>query len=393
MADMAGDIDASEGYRGPGGDDPAAAGSGYPPAPGPSFLPDSAPVRQYPLVHPPVYVLLLNSNGWGHTMECLESLFRLRTPGVRVIVCDNGSDDDSIDYLQAWAEGRLDALPPAGALRAFCHPPIPKPVPYRIYLRADAEDGGEPSDKTPLILIRNGANLGFGAGSNVGLRYAIRHGDFQAVWILNNDTVVDPGTLDALLARMSEQDLGMCGSMVLSYDQPDRIQCQGGARFHPWLALSRLIGMGRPRREALPASRVEARLDHLYGASMLVSKAFLERVGLMTEERFLYFEEIDWALRAAGRFRLGFAPNSLVYHRKGGAAGTGTRRKGRSALATYYLARGRLHFTRAWFPQALPLVWTLLVLETLSRALRGEWARAKALLDALRGTTPRRVAP
>ena len=61
---------------------------------------------------PSVCVILLNHNGWADTIECLESLFRCDYPNFKVIVCDNGSTDESFALLTAWAEGRLDCWIP-----------------------------------------------------------------------------------------------------------------------------------------------------------------------------------------------------------------------------------------------------------------------------------------
>src|SRR5215216_1455804 len=92
---------------------------------------------------PRVHILLLNFNGWRDTLECLESVLRLDYPDFRVIVCDNGSSDGSVDRITAWAEGSEPApksdIP---SLARLVDPPIGKPVPYVSYTRAEAERGG-----------------------------------------------------------------------------------------------------------------------------------------------------------------------------------------------------------------------------------------------------------
>lgn len=341
-----------------------------------------------------VYVVLVNWNGWAHTLACLESLFRLRNPGARVIVCDNGSTDGSMQRITDWAGGRLDILPDHGALRALSHPPVPKPISHRVLNVGDAgrgfAAGGDPAsdpagEPMRLILIRAAENFGFGAGCNLGIRYAMAQNDFEALWLLNNDTVVHPDALDALLRRLAVPGTGMCGSTILHYDAPNRIQCQAGARFYRIASLSRLIGKDRVLRRAIPSGRVERALDHLYGASMLVRGAFIERTGPLPEHYFLYYEEMDWTLRGGKCWRLGYAERSLVYHRKGASAGTGTRRQGRHARARYQLAHSRLRFTRIHCPAALPAVQCLLLVDALAQMLLGRWSQVRALLWALRG--------
>jgi len=324
----------------------------------------------------------VNWNAWAHTLTCLESLSRLHTLAARVVVCDNGSTDGSVERIIAWARGGLDALPADGPLRSLSHPPVPKPISHRL-LRENEPYG---QDQPPrLTLIQGSENRGFGAGCNLGIRYAMAHPDCRAIWLLNNDTVVHADALDALLRRLDEPNMGLCGSTLLHYDAPTRIQCQGGARFYRAASLSRLIGKDRPLQHALPARQVERMLDHLYGASMLVSRGFIEQAGPLPEGYFLYYEEMDWTLRGGEGWRLGYAADSLVYHRKGASAGTGTRAS-RSARASYQLGHSRLRFTRLHNPSILPVVYVLLLMEALLQALRGQGSQSRAVFRALTGT-------
>jgi GT2 family glycosyltransferase len=75
---------------------------------------------------------------------------------------------------------------------------------------------------------------------------------------------------------------------------------------------------------------------------------------MMQEDYFLYFEELDWATRGSGRFRLGYAPKSIVYHKEGASIGTDA--SGGSALSIYYLFRNRIRFTHRFAPAHLMTV-------------------------------------
>src|SRR3990172_7009722 len=115
-----------------------------------------------------VYILIVNWNGWGDTVECLESVFRNDYPDYQVIVCDNGSEDGSLDLIRAWAEGNLDVfVPEDNPLRRLSIPPFAKPVPWVELDREQAETGGAGArDGARLILVQTGANLGFAGGDN-----------------------------------------------------------------------------------------------------------------------------------------------------------------------------------------------------------------------------------
>src|SRR5690606_5006085 len=102
------------------------------------------------------------------------------------------------------------------------------------YDREKAERGGAPAEHDiPLVLVRTGANLGFAGGNNVGLGYALARPDVDAVWLLNNDTVVHPEAARALIEIMArDPGIGICGSTLLYYDRPELVQALGGARYN-----------------------------------------------------------------------------------------------------------------------------------------------------------------
>jgi len=163
-----------------------------------------------------VAIVLLNWNTWRDTLECLESIFKLDFPNFRVILCDNNSADGTLEKVQAWAQGTLPADLPAEPLTRLGSPPLPKPMAYTLYQRTEAEQGGTSSDDVPLVLIQTGANLGYAGGNNVALRYILARREFDYVWLLNVDTVVDPAALRKLI-EVSESDkkIGMTGSTLL----------------------------------------------------------------------------------------------------------------------------------------------------------------------------------
>lgn len=126
-------------------------------------------------------------------------------------------------------------------------------------------------------------------------------------------------------------------------------------------------------------------MSYVSGASMLVSREFINRVGLMCDDYFLYYEEIDLAERArkAG-FRLGYAPQAVVFHKEGAALGSG-KSAHRSMLAEYYGFLGKFAITRRFFPWALPTVYLYSLLQILRRYTQGYWARANMMVKVLLG--------
>jgi GT2 family glycosyltransferase len=332
-------------------------------------------------------IVIVNWNGWRDTLECLESLLRMDSPDYTVIVCDNGSSDGSLERIAAWARGAEPYLPPdGGPLAALTVPPVVKPVSCRLYQRGAAESGGDVQDDPRLVLIQNGANLGFAGGNNTGLRYALRRGGFDYCWLLNNDTVVKPDTLACLINRLRERPgAGLCGSTLLYHDQPERVQALGGAAYNKWFGLSRHIGEGQAVATCkMVEPTVEARLDYIMGASMLATREFLLQVGLLNEEYFLFYEEIDWALRAKGRFQLAYASRSIVYHKGGRSTGSGPQSPSRSETAEYYALQSRLRFTREHYPLCSGTVLLWIGLSFIRYLLCFKWKSARRLARAFK---------
>jgi GT2 family glycosyltransferase len=327
-----------------------------------------------------VYVLILNWNGWKDTIECLESVFRNDHQDYQVIVCDNASQDGSLEHIKEWATGRREtSYSGPDLLQGLSSPPVAKPLALAEYSREQAEAGGDEEGKNArLVLIQTGANLGFAGGNNVGMRYALARNDFDYIWLLNNDTVILPDALVHLVRRMQERpDAGMCGSTLPYYHHPDRVWALGGATYNRWLAKPRCIGLDLSIPQTIDPLKVEERMAYIAGASLLVSRSFLNSIGLMSEEYFLYFEELDWAVRARGQYSLAYAEKSIVYHKVGASTDSGSSSGNTASL--YFMFRNSLLFTLKYFPLALPLV---ALRTTAIYALKRLGARSKRIIPS-----------
>ena len=207
-------------------------------------------------------VVILNYNGWQDTIACAESVLASNKTPSWIVIVDNASTDTSVDQLRQWATDKLK-----------------RPLP---------EGDAAPSDR--LVLVRAQKNKGYAAGNNMGIRLLMRWGA-DAVWLLNSDTVVDDKALGAMMQRLfSKPRPGLCGARV-QYMGTNRVQCRGGGRTSVWTALSTLDGYGFTPQRALQenAEAIEARINFIYGASVMASRHFIRTVGLMDERYFLWF--------------------------------------------------------------------------------------------------------
>ncbi len=172
-----------------------------------------------------------------------------------------------------------------------------------------AGDNGKSSDFSCITeLSRKGSglnvtfgesnnNLGYAGGINAWIRVLRNKDDWRGYWILNPDTLPEPAALAELVSYSEKYNKGMVGSRLISPSAPDRVQSRG----LKWSFYGgRTIGVDknasalqRPDRED-----VERRIDSPSGASFYISSTCLERIGLMDESYFLYFEDFDWGLSA-----------------------------------------------------------------------------------------------
>jgi hypothetical protein len=314
-------------------------------------------------------IIVLNWQGWRDTLACLDSLRKLTYPGpISLIVCDNASGDDSVAQILNWAQQHY-ASSEIGVLKT------------------DLTTFEKLSNLThlPFILLQTGANLGFAGGHNVGIRYALASQRFEYLWLLNNDTTVDSQALSILCKCAAAQpQVALFGSTILEYYQRDRVQCAGGCHYFPLLTIFRQVLAGSTLNVALQHEEA-IKLDYVSGAAMFLRVAAIRQVGILNEEYFLFYEELDYTQRLKRQgYEIGWCKHSLVYHK--GSASVGNAREGnREKLrnANYYENLSTLKYTANFHPKLLPLVMVLRFgLKSLALLSRGDFYLFQPLVKA-----------
>jgi hypothetical protein len=246
----------------------------------------------------------------------------------------------------------------------------PKPLPL-----VDIANGETPYvPPGSVVLLRNTENKGYAVGNNAGIRLLMQWGA-DAVWILNNDTVVDERALGAMRDRLfSKQRPGLCGARVV-YMGTSMLQCRAGGWANTWTGLSYLDGfkLCANKKTLLDTPEdVERSINFIYGACVMASRDFIETVGLMDERYFLYCEELDWAYSAKAQFALAYAPNAVIYHKEGSTTGHSNKKTNLRSL--YHLVRSRILLAAKHRPLALPITCASIVFAALRMAYRRVFA-------------------
>lgn len=277
---------------------------------------------------PKVSIITINFNGAAVTADLLRSLEKITYPSIEVIVVDNSTKEPGLE--------------------------LPVDFPWIKY-------------------INTGENKGFAGGNNRGLEVAT--GDY--LFLLNNDTEVDPHFLEPLVTRMqNDTSIGVICPKILYFDEPDTIQFAGFLPINPVTGRGFSIGYLEKDKgqhdQARPTSRA-------HGAAMMFSRAAFEKVGFMAELFFLYYEEMDYCERfkRAG-YSIWYEPQSRIWHKESISTGKG------STLKTYYYSRNRLLYLRRntfGFQKIAMYFYYFLVAvpkNMLSYALKGDWPHLKA---------------
>ncbi|MEI7641372.1 MAG: glycosyltransferase family 2 protein [bacterium] len=248
-----------------------------------------------------VAVVILNWNNASDTIACITSVKALQGVDFFIVCVDNASIDDSVSKISS------------------SHPDV------TIHL----------SPK----------NLGYAGGNNFGIEKALQAGASH-IWILNNDTEIDPLCLKNLLAPfLTNPTIGITGSKIYYYADKEKIWFAGGI-YYPF----RGVTTHYLENSKLSGVLSDKKLDYVSGCSMLLSAAAIHSIKGFDASLFLLYEEIDICNRAKKNgYSVKMCETSLVYHKVSQTLPD-------SPLRLYYFTRNRLYISLKHYPLFLPFV-------------------------------------
>lgn len=225
-----------------------------------------------------------------------------------------------------------------------------------------------------IRFFHTGKNLGFAGGNNVGIKNA----QGKYIYLINNDTEVGSHLLEPIV-EIFEKDpkVGMVSSKILYFDHKEIIQYAGSTELNSITTRNKTLGDGEEDQGQYDYT---ANTAFIHGASMMVSRAVIEDIGLMWDDFFLYYEEYDWCQRCkkAG-YKIIYCGLSYIYHKESMSTGKN------SPLKTFYLTRNRLIFARRNYSFLRVLLGTFyfsiiaLPVRSARHLLKGEMAQFRAL--------------
>ena len=188
------------------------------------------------------------------------------------------------------------------------------------------------SERFPLVkVIRSNQNLGFAGGNNIGIKEA--KGDY--ILLINNDTYFKDYNIGSLIKRLESSDnIGIvCPKLRFAWGN-NPIQFAGYTPLSNITLRNKAIGFGEEDNGQYNTAHPT---PYAHGAAMLIKREAIEKVGLMPECFFLYYEEIDWSMMfTRAGYEIWYDPSCTVYHKESQTTGQN------SPLRTYYITRNRL---------------------------------------------------
>lgn len=250
----------------------------------------------------PVAIILLNWNTPHHSFNCITSILKYCDErNFDIIVADNGSTDDSLNFLKA--------------------------------------------NFPNIHFINNQENLGFAAGNNKALEHSIKSGYTYSL-LLNTDTEVEEDLIEPLLQYLDNNTyVGAVQPAIYWMHKREKLW-NGPSYFNPYLGITYSKNKSKSKRKT-----IRKKPDWLTGCAMMIRNDVLSKSGLFTEKFFLYYEDVDlsFRIRKAG-YELHYLSNSKVYH-EAGVSGKQLAKNKEGTLSPiihYYLSRNKLWILRKY---------------------------------------------
>ena len=255
-------------------------------------------------------------------------------------------------------------------------------IPFNDDMEVIVVDNASTEDEASIIqekypqvtVIRSDKNLGFAGGNNLGIKEA----KGKYIFLINNDTFFKDFNVQILIDRLeSASKIGVvCPKIRFAWDN-NPIQFTGYTPLSKITIRNRSIGFGE---EDKGQYNTPHSTPYAHGAAMILKRKVIEKVGLLPECYFLYYEELDWSMMITrSGYDIWYEPACTIYHKESQTTGQN------SPLRTYYITRNRLLLVkRNWkgldkYLSYLYLICIVATRDILKYSLKGRWDLTKAV--------------
>lgn len=287
-----------------------------------------------------ISIILINYNGANDTIQCIKSLEKITHKNYRIIIVDNCSTDYSVKLI-------IEQL----------------------------------NDK--CILIESKINGGFSSGNNIGIKEAMRLGT-DYILLLNNDTEVEPNFINEMLkVHKNRENVGIVSCKMMYYDNKDYIWFGGG-----YFDIN-TFNVGHESYKCIDSCENDIReITFSTGCCMLIGVDVINKVGLLDEKYFMYFEDADYCIRVSdNNYKIIYNPNAVIYHKVSAASGGEE-----SAFYLEWTTRNRLIFMNKFKAKINKYKYVKLKIKVYIKAvakvvlyiLKGDLKKSKSILVGLK---------
>jgi GT2 family glycosyltransferase len=220
-----------------------------------------------------IYIVLVNWNKPLMTLDCIKSIKKSIYTNYKILVVENGSNDNSVELL---------------------------------------------NNNNDFHLIISNKNLGYTGGNNIAIKYCLEH-NTNYIFLLNNDTILSPDAIGILLnSAKKDNRIGIIQPKIFFYPETDKLWC-GPTSFNKLLITSRLLGNGK--FDSIKYNQTQE-LPFSVGCATFIKTEVFNSIGLLDDDFFAVCEDVDFGIRAIkANYKIIYEPKSIIYHLESVSAG------------------------------------------------------------------------
>lgn len=255
------------------------------------------------MIEPKVGIVLVNYNGAKFQNDCIRTVKSMTYQNFEIIVVDNASSDNSLEILK--------------------------------------------SEFPEVTIIKCTNNFGVAKGNNIGIKYALKN-KCEYILLLNNDTELEPKLLEILVKKANKKVITV---PKIYYYEAKNLLWYAGGKINWNKGIVKHLGDKEYDRGQYNKLR---EIEYSPTCCMLVHKDIFEKIGLMDEAYFMYYDDTDFCIRVLkNHYKILYVPKAYLWHKVSSSSG------GKSSdISVYYSNRNRLYIMKKFNFNVISYIYT-----------------------------------